>query len=414
MLTCKHCRKDFSPPLGDPAWMTVLCPACERVGARVDLDDLLGGIEARPWATYVLLGLNGAMFVILLLGGGSFLDPSSESLLRWGANFGPLTLTGQWWRVLSSMFLHIGVFHLAVNMWCLWTFGKVAERLCGTLPFLVFYLASGFGGALASLWWNPMVVSAGASGALFGIGGALAAFFYFARLPVHPEAMKEELGSVASFLGYNVYYGLTSTGIDNAAHLGGLFVGALGGAALFSGVSSKQLPVRVGARAFAVFVAVAAGLLLATAFVSRTNAPLVRVMQAAHRFDAGQKAESIRDIEEVLRTNSDVFMAHWMLCLMLPEVDRAKEGIPHCQRALKQNPDAADHRLNLALGYWKQGQHEKALNEANRVIKVHPEHPRAYLVQSLVLDEMGRHEEAENAMQKARQLGALSADNAGE
>jgi rhomboid protease GluP len=104
------------------------------------------------------------------------------SLIAWGANYGPDTITnGQWWRLLTSMFLHIGIVHLAFNMIVLLQIGPFVERLVGNVGFLIVYFVSGFAGNVTSLVWNPYTVSAGASGAIFGLYGLLLGFLLMSR-----------------------------------------------------------------------------------------------------------------------------------------------------------------------------------------------------------------------------------------
>src|SRR5499425_2958094 len=126
--------------------------------------------------TSVLLGLNVAVFGLMLAGGVHPMTPNIDSLIQWGANYGPKTTNGEWWRMFTAMFLHIGLLHLLFNMVALWNVGGFMERVLGPAGFLVLYLLSGLLGSVASVAWNPFVVSAGASGAIFGLYGGLLAF----------------------------------------------------------------------------------------------------------------------------------------------------------------------------------------------------------------------------------------------
>ena len=143
-----------------------------------------------PWAkrstnqtlvTHALVGINAAVFLGMALAGISITSPTTQQLVHWGANWGPLTLSGESWRLFTCMFLHIGVIHIAFNMWCLWDLGALAESLYGHWTFASVYLISGVAGSVASVAWHPGTVSAGASGAIFGIAGALIASFYLAN-----------------------------------------------------------------------------------------------------------------------------------------------------------------------------------------------------------------------------------------
>ncbi len=189
----------------------------------------------RTPVTFAIVGLCAAVFVVLLFAGTGLFRSDPDVLLAWGANFGPATGDGEPWRLLAYMFLHFGVVHLAFNMWALWDAGRLVERLYGNGAFLGIYLFAGICGGLASLWWSaPRAVSAGASGAVFGVYGALFAFVLLRRQAVPREALGSIGASAAVFVAFSLFVGTVLTGIDNACHLGGLAGGlAAGSACLF-------------------------------------------------------------------------------------------------------------------------------------------------------------------------------------
>jgi rhomboid protease GluP len=130
------------------------------------------------------------------------------------------------------MFLHGGLIHILLNMWCLAVTGPLIERLYGNYGFALLYLISGLGGALASSWWHPLVVGVGASGAIFGVLGGMIAFLLLHRHTI-PRSVLEPLRSgVVGMVGYNIVFGLRSPTIDNAGHIGGLATGFLAGLVL--------------------------------------------------------------------------------------------------------------------------------------------------------------------------------------
>ena len=118
-----------------------------------------------PTVTQAIFGINVAVFLGMTLAGVSPADPTTRELVHWGANSARLTLSGDWWRLVTSMFLHIGIVHIGLNMWCLWRLGALCENLYGPWTFGLVYLISGVSGSLASIAWHPYGVSAGASGA---------------------------------------------------------------------------------------------------------------------------------------------------------------------------------------------------------------------------------------------------------
>ena len=225
-------------------------------------------------ATILIGVVNVAVFVAMVVksSGGAIWEPSISTLLNWGANFGPMTAGGQPWRLLTSMFLHVGVIHIFANMYALYNVGPATERYFGSARYLLLYFIAGLGGACVSMLWHPDTVSAGASGAIFGIlGGMLAFITLLKRLQPNPQLGQIQL-SILKMIGLNVFIGLTIPRIDNGAHLGGLFFGGLTGLAL-APLQSRTARVSSGVRAMVGVVAVLL-LLLGTGFVAmrRINA----------------------------------------------------------------------------------------------------------------------------------------------
>jgi len=129
-----------------------------------------------PPVTRIIIAVNVLVYVAMGLSGVSWTDPSVLQAIRWGADFGPLTLSGQWWRLFTSMFVHFGFFHILLNMWCLRNLAVALEPMMGRLAFSITYLFSGLAASAVSTAWNPWRASAGASGAIFGIAGAFVSY----------------------------------------------------------------------------------------------------------------------------------------------------------------------------------------------------------------------------------------------
>jgi rhomboid protease GluP len=225
-------------------------------------------VAATPlaWVTVALIVINVGVFLGMLIGGVSPLNPTTENLLAWGANYGPLTLHGQWWRLVTAAFAHAGLLHLGFNMYCLFRVGFFAERIFGNARFAAIYLLSGIGGNLASLYWHPMVAGVGASGAVFGVYGAVLGFMV-AQPNLLPLARAQALTKdVLVFIGINFVYGITAPKIDMAAHIGGLVTGFVLSAALGRTLSLPKTGLwsQTVAAAAVVLIAVAAGAGLAS------------------------------------------------------------------------------------------------------------------------------------------------------
>jgi len=207
--------------------------------------------RSQPWALYALIAANVVMFGVELASGADPVAPSAQAIIELGGSYPPLTLHGEWWRLGSSMFLHFGILHLAMNMLCLYQV-RAVESLFGRVGFLVIYLLAGLGGGIAGLIANAgNVVMAGASGAVFGAYGAVGAKLVLHRAQFEPEIWRQTMRRLATFLVLNAAVGLTARSISLSAHIGGLLVGAALGAGLLVGAGAAQARTR-RALAFAV------------------------------------------------------------------------------------------------------------------------------------------------------------------
>lgn len=216
----------------------------------------------RPWVTLAILAANLAMFGVELASGVSPLAPTPSGILDLGGNFAPLTLGGEPWRIVTAMFLHYGLLHLAMNMLALWQ-GRVVERLFGAGAFLAIYLTAGLAGGVATLLRPEPAVSAGASGAVFGVFGAFGAFLLLHRERLADDAWRRTAGSLATFLGVNLVFGLMTPGIDMGAHVGGLIGGALAAFVIARAWRRTGRASRLGRAVPALVLVAAAGLTVA-------------------------------------------------------------------------------------------------------------------------------------------------------
>ncbi|MHB1278750.1 MAG: rhomboid family intramembrane serine protease [Bacteroidia bacterium] len=179
--------------------------------------------------TPIIINLNIALFILMTISGVNIMLPDNESLINWGANFRPVTLEGGWWRLITSCFLHIGILHLLLNMYALLYIGLLLEPHLGKIRFATAYLLTGIVASMTSLYWHDLTISAGASGAIFGMYGVFLAML--TTNLIEKSARNALVTSIAIFVGYNLVNGLKG-GIDNAAHIGGLISGIVIGYAL--------------------------------------------------------------------------------------------------------------------------------------------------------------------------------------
>ena len=221
-LTRRGLLPDTTRPLPPPP------PPAPPETWPVLLGQLLRGLfipSRRFLATPLLIDFTLLVFGLMVLSGVSATSPTGRQLVLWGSNVSGLTLHGQPWRLLTSVFVHAGLSHLLLNLFSLWLLGLLVEDRVGPLRLLLVYLACGVGGSLASLWWHADGInSVGASGAIFGLYGLLLVLLVGQKLVLDKSDRRAMLGLVLYLVFSNLLSGLSGN-IDNAAHLGGLVTG---------------------------------------------------------------------------------------------------------------------------------------------------------------------------------------------
>lgn len=188
-----------------------------------------------------LIWLNMTVTLVFCIVNGGWLIPDGSTLIPWGSNYGPLSLQGEWWRLVSAIFLHAGLLHLFVNMYTLWSFGGACERMFGPTLFLLIYMAGGVCASGFSLLWNPTANSVGASGGICAIIGASLAYMLDNRNDVPFSVLREEAKSLGSFLIFSLIAVIQHAPLDHAAHFGGLISGFLIGGAMSAVAAERGL-----------------------------------------------------------------------------------------------------------------------------------------------------------------------------
>ncbi len=187
--------------------------------------------------TPLLVDLNILVFIVMVISGVSIMAPGTDSLLNWGGNYRPVTLEGEYWRLISNFFVHSGLIHLLFNMYALVFIGALLEPNLGSIRFAIAYFVCGILASVASLYWHAYTVSVGASGAIFGMYGVFLAML--TTNFIDKEKRKSLLISIGIFVIYNLMAGMTGN-IDNAAHVGGLISGILIGYSFYPGLTNEQ------------------------------------------------------------------------------------------------------------------------------------------------------------------------------
>ena len=281
-----------------------------------------------PWATIVFALANVAVFGWELSQGAHPMNPTAMWMGEHGGNFGPLTFDGEPWRLLTSMFLHYGVLHIVMNMVGLIDGGRHVERMYGPAGFVVLYLLSGLVGSYVSAL-RGHAMSAGASGAIFGVFGAFGAFLLVHRNRLDKEEVKKQSRGLVIFLAYNIFFGVTSQGIDMLAHAGGLVGGFVVGLALEVGTDHSHSTLR---RSLVVFVlglgVVAGGVMLAPRPNHALEAFVVTEARVVPRWNAvADQAQAARISDPLLAdVIEDELLPQWRAARVAYERDAGNDA----------------------------------------------------------------------------------------
>ncbi len=375
-----------------------ICQWCEQHEAAQrgeDGDDAKQVVLPAPWVrrgqssislTQILFGANIAVFLAMALASGSVIDFPGQTMVHFGANFGPYTLSGDWWRLLTYMFLHGGVLHIAFNMWCLWDLGALSESLYGRWTFFAVYLITGVAGGLASIAWNPGVLSVGASGAIFGLAGALIASFYLGEFSLPSVAIGGTLRSLLIFAGFNLFFGGMFGGIDNACHIGGLVSGLILGALIARVAPQHDRPVqRAGVILFVVLLVAGSGF-----GIQRWRGSSMRYGRAI--LDARRNADQkIADLEKTIGRNPQDTSAHYDLAREYFRTGRMIDGETELKKVLDIQPQNVSARIDLGAAYLNQGEAKSAQEQFAKLAELDPNNAEAHTGLGMSLADQQNH-----------------------
>jgi len=323
-----------------------------------------------------LIAVNALVFAVMVLSGVSFLDPTPQQAIAFGADFGPLTLNGQWWRLVTSMFVHFGIIHIGLNMWCLWNLGRAAEILMGRFSYLLAYFASGIFGSIASVYWHPLAAGAGASGAIFGMAGVLVAFVYLKKTPAHLQINKKMLSSLGTFIFYNLVIGASIPGISNAAHVGGLVMGALvGGLLPPAGASESSRRMRLSL----VVIFCAASLLTSAVAAKRLRSGAAELPAIQSLISQGKNDQAIAKLREITAREPQFAAAHDLLAELYLSGGDYPKAIAALEKANAADPSNSAYQHQLATAYLATKQFDQAAAFFQKLVRASPRDARNYL-----------------------------------
>ena len=396
MANCVKCGRNL-PSFSFGKKICSWCVQHEAAQRGLEPEDAVQRVEAPPWlrrqdssnvVTKAIFGINIAVFLGMLFAGVSMLDnPAGQDLVHWGANYGLFTLGGQWWRLVTCVFVHGSLLHIAFNMWCLWDLGSLAESLYGHWTFAVVYLLAGISGSLGSVIWNPNVLSVGASGAIFGIAGALIASFYLGEFSLPRAAVRGTLRSVVTFVGYNLVFGAMMSRVG-------------GGTAwwLHSRDYIRHMQRGVGFlaenkpdQAIAEFQ---------TVLRQRPDYPAARFALARAYASKGDLASAEAEFKRVLELNPGNESSYYNLGFLYLEEKKLPQARETFQRLLAIKPNSADAHFGLAAVALAEEKYQEAIQEYKTAAQLDPDLEGVYYNLGRAQAKLGLFDDAIASFQK--------------
>jgi membrane associated rhomboid family serine protease len=344
MPNCLKCGAELA--VNEEGMAPVLCDRCAGRASSRAHRRLSAGVLLQFPATSLLIGINTAVFIGMILSGGSLMGFSPETTLRWGGNFGPYTLSGEYWRLITAGFIHVNLLHFAMNMWCLWSLGQLSERLFGSSVTLAIYVLTGVGGAMLSIGLNPLKSEVGASAAIFGIAGAILSGIKFGNVPVASIHKRQIFSSLIFFVIFNLSFGMLP-GIDNMGHLGGLVSGFLFGAPLASAAASGKKVFEWGTIVLATLVLAGLGsrVVQSQGHVSQTRVGALEIQD-------GRYPAAISVLQRAVTSDSNDPVAHFLLALAYQNSGQLDKANVEMDRAkhLDPDPDSLERKIQALFG----------------------------------------------------------------
>lgn len=367
MANCIRCGRQL-PPFS----FKKICQWCvqhEKAQRGEENDDARQPAITQPWVrrsessislTQIIFGACIAVYLAMAVASGSPTSFPGQILHHFGANFGPDTLSGQWWRLGTYMFLHGGAMHIFFNMWCLWDLGRLCESLYGRWTYAAIYFITGVAGGLASVAWNPLVLSVGASGAIFGLAGALIASFYLGEFSLPRLAIAGTLRSLVVFAVFNLVIGQVIGGVDNGAHIGGLVSGLALGALIAKFAPHSE----AGSRRATVVGMVAVVVLVAGLGVRQWRG---RQIQVARAFQE-TRGDNVARFQAIVKQQPNLVPAHFALAQAYLARQQFPEAETEFKRVIELQPGNIEARFDLGLVYLTQKKFDDARSTFTQIL----------------------------------------------
>lgn len=394
MAKCIRCGREL------PAFsFRKICQWCVRHEAAQrgeEAEDTIQPVMAAPWAqrestvslTKVLFGINIAVFVAMVAASDSVTNFPERVFEHFGANIGTLTFSGDWWRLLTYMFLHNGLMHIAFNMWCLWDLGALCESLYGRWTFAAIYLTTGIAAGLASAGWHPMVSSVGASGAIFGLAGALISGFALGEFSLPNIAIRSTLRSLVLFAVVNLFLGAVIPHVDNTAHIGGLVSGLVMGA-LIAWFATSDAP----GRRIAVLLLSALAVFGAGLGVRHWRGGPAKFARAMYELNQ-HGGDPVSRLQLIEQANPNLVSVRYALAQEYFNRQQFAQAEGEFKRILELQPQNQEARFDLGETYLNEKRLDDAKASFQQMLAQDPKNADAHYGLAMVLDNAQQYQAA--------------------
>jgi rhomboid protease GluP len=353
---------------------------------------------SRQALTTFIVAANVLVFAWMWWKGVSPVHPSVDRMRELGASFGPYVFGDKPWRLVTANYLHFGFGHILTNLLCLWGLGQFAEEFYDWRDYFLLYTFGGVSGTLLSAYMSPLTVGAGASGAIFGIAGALLATLRWGNFQIDPQARKEAYKGVLKFAGLNLILGFAlsiALPVGNFAHMGGLIGGLIAGAVLSRHLGPSAQAVRYRTIAWVALIAMFAGAYMA----ARHSRSFVPAFYAAEQdLQAQRNDAAIAKLNAFTQKYSDIYEGYLLLGEALKRNKDFSAAAQVYGRAADVLPNAPQPLLLKVAAHRAAGEPLQAEATARRLVATAPKEPIAHEMLAQVLIAQKKFAEAEREL----------------
>lgn len=370
-------------------------------------------------ATSAIVAANIVMFAVMAVftGSAAISGPNDQTLLNFGADNGVRAMRGEYWRIVTNLFVHIGLLHCFMNMWIFAVMGPNVERIYGTIKFTLAYFFAGIVASLTSIYMHPQNISAGASGAVFGIFGLWFGFLVANKGILQENFVKSNMKSAVVFLIMVLANGFMRTGIDNAAHIGGVVAGFISGFLLSPSFPGEAKWKRRDYFGIVVMLAIAAGAF----YLSYTKAsaaivpqsvvlPPADLKEATAYLKNNQPQEAIKLLDALLQKQPDHPQIHLLRALAYAMLHDDVKALADVNETLKKSPKMLPALQIKTQRLINLSRFQEALTSADQVIAVAPNDCLGYLMRSSIYDRLDNTAKSLEDSNEAVRLAPNNAD----